>query len=149
MVLRILTVRIRLGGTGGDPPLVQGPPGTPWFILFYAVQAALRRLKLLFLLLVVLELRERTMFLSVSHRLQAKRQTVSQHVALGQIGVRPVSFLEEVLHRKSARCCVLGWQREGRLVEGLMLLEGLAAHGRLSAGVGVGGRSREMVGIAG
>lgn len=103
--------------------------------LIYTVQVALRSLELLFLLL-VLDLRERALLLSVCHRLQTEGQAVAQHVALGQTVVRPVGLLEEVLHRKRT-CCVLGWQGEGRLVEGLVLLEGLAAHGHLSAGVGV------------
>lgn len=82
MVLRIQAVRIWLGGAGGDPPLVQRPPGAPWFILFYAVQGALRGLELLFLLL-VLQLREGALLLPVRHGLQAKGHAVAQHVALG------------------------------------------------------------------
>lgn len=58
----------------------------------------------------------------------------------------PVGLLEKVFDRKRPRC-VLGRQGEGGLIEGLVLLEGLAAHGQLSAGVGEGGRTWSWEGI--
>lgn len=57
-----------------------------------------------------------------------------------------MGLLEEVFHRKRP-CCVLGRQGEGGLIEGLVLLEGLATHVQLSAGVGEGGRTWSWEGI--
>lgn len=48
-----------------------------------------------------------------------------------------MGLLEEVFDRNRPRC-VLGRQGVGGLMEGLVLLEGLATHVQLSAGVGEG-----------
>lgn len=57
-----------------------------------------------------------------------------------------MGLLEEIFDWKRPRC-VLGWQGEGGLIEGLVLLEGLTAHGQLSAGVGEGGWTLSWEGI--
>lgn len=57
-----------------------------------------------------------------------------------------MGLLEKIFDRKRPRC-VLGWQGEGGLIESLVLLEELAAHGQLSAGVRVRGRTWSWEGI--